>query len=100
MFYFVSSLSPFQLRKGGHRFEAMTEPNWFSLSITEQKYVIYKMENFRKLKNSENNYSFTDINSHEWAKKIFPQPSLWNIVFIHISSPQISSFIKSTKRIT
>ena len=70
----------------------MTEPNLGGShkKKTEQKYLIYKMGNFRELKNAQNICSFTDINCRKWVKKYLRNQVFENVVFLHIRSPQIS----------
>ena len=66
------------MRKSELRFEALTEPNLCgSYKSTEQKCLSYKMGKSCKLKNAQNNCSFTEINFCDWAKNLFPQPSFW-----------------------
>ena len=40
------------------------------------------MGNFRELKNARNNYSFTDMNFREWAKKTFRNQVFEIVVFL------------------
>ena len=80
------------LKKGDIIFEAKTGPNLGGpppqkkkkKKIAEQKCLIYKMGNFRELKNSKNNCSLMDINFREWAKKYLCNQVFENVVFLYI----------------